>query len=63
MLTLKWDENRCCHAGICVRSLPEVFRIEMGKLKIDPSAAEPEMILEVVTRCPSGALQVQESSD
>jgi uncharacterized Fe-S cluster protein YjdI len=62
MLNLTWDENRCCHAGICVRSLPAVFRIENGKFKIDPRAAEPEAILEVVAKCPSGALQVQESS-
>lgn len=61
MLKVEWDETLCCHAGICVRSLPEVFRVENGRFKIDPSAAEPQAILAVVARCPSGALKVKES--
>lgn len=23
-----WNANKCCHAGICVKPLPEVFKIE-----------------------------------
>ncbi len=61
MLKINWNEDQCCHAGVCVSSLPEVFRIEDGRFKIDPDAAEPERIREVVARCPSGALSVEES--
>jgi len=62
MLKIHWDENRCCHAGICVENLPEVFRIEDGRFEIDPNGAEPERIRDVVARCPSGALSVEEES-
>ncbi|GAB6068152.1 (4Fe-4S)-binding protein [Methylothermus subterraneus] len=63
MLKIEWDENLCCHAGICVTSLPEVFRVEAGRLQIDPEAAEDQEILAVVARCPSGALQAREISE
>lgn len=62
MLKIDWDENLCCHAGICVKSLPQVFRVENGRLQIDPTAAEAEAILAVVASCPSGALQAKESN-
>ncbi len=62
MLEVGWNEALCCHAGICVKSLPEVFRVENGRLQVDPSAAEPQAIMAVVARCPSGALQLRESS-
>ncbi len=63
MLTIDWDANLCCHAGICMKSLPEVVRVENGQFKIDPSAAEPQAILAVVAQCLSGALQVRLPSD
>ena len=60
MLKIQWDANKCRHAGICVNSLPEVFRIEDGQFKIDPNGAEAERIREVVAQCPSGALAIEE---
>jgi uncharacterized Fe-S cluster protein YjdI len=57
-MQITWDENTCCHAGVCVSSLPDVFKIEKGQFVINPSAALPEEIISVVARCPSGALQV-----
>ncbi len=62
MLKIIWDADKCCHAGICVDSLPEVFRLEDGRFKIDPNGAEPERIRDVVARCPSGALVVEDDS-
>jgi uncharacterized Fe-S cluster protein YjdI len=38
-MEIQWDEKKCCHAGVCVRSLPQVFRVENGKFLIDASKA------------------------
>lgn len=61
MLKIYWNENLCCHAGVCVSSLPEVFRVENGRLQIDPTAADDQTIQDVVVQCPSGALHAEES--
>lgn len=59
-MEVKWDENVCSHAGVCVNSLPNVFKVEDGNFVIDPSAASEAEVLEVVAKCPSGALTVQD---
>lgn len=59
-MKVTWDANKCCHAGVCVQSLPEVFRIEDGQFVIDTDAASEEAIADVVKECPSGALQIEE---
>ncbi|MCX5202916.1 (4Fe-4S)-binding protein [Streptomyces sp. NBC_00237] len=46
----------CLHAAECVRGLPEVFDLQKRPW-ITPDAAAPELVSEVVRRCPSGALQ------
>lgn len=56
-MQVTWDQNKCCHAGVCVSSLPEVFRIEDGQFVIDADKASEEAIKNVVAQCPSGALQ------
>lgn len=50
-------DNRCvcAHPRYCVAGAPEVFRLG-EKPWIDPDAAEPEDLIEVIERCPSGAL-------
>lgn len=58
MQKVTWDENRCCHTGVCVSSLPEVFKIENGRFVIDTSKAGEGEIAEVVSQCPSGALKM-----
>lgn len=60
MIKVNWDENVCSHAGVCVKSLPKVFKIEDGQFVIDTSAASDDEIREVVDKCPSGALTVEE---
>jgi uncharacterized Fe-S cluster protein YjdI len=57
-MQVTWDQNKCCHAGVCVNSLPEVFKIEDGRFVIDTGKASEEEIQNVVNRCPSGALQI-----
>jgi CDGSH-type Zn-finger protein len=50
-------DNRCvcAHRGHCTDRLPEVFR-QGQKPWIDPDAADPDRIAEVIRACPSGAL-------
>ena len=58
-MEIKWDQDVCSHAGVCVTSLPDVFKVEDGKFVIDTAAAAETEIRETVSKCPSGALTVQ----
>lgn len=58
-MEVKWDENVCSHAGVCVTTLPNVFKVEDGNFVIDTSAASEAEIRDVVSKCPSGALSIQ----
>jgi uncharacterized Fe-S cluster protein YjdI len=57
-MQVTWNPNTCCHAGVCVKSLPDVFKVEDGEFKIDPSKASEEEVENVVSHCPSGALTI-----
>ena len=50
-------DNRalCVHAGVCVSSLPSVWRLKQRPW-IDPDAADVAHIIDVIEQCPSGAL-------
>lgn len=54
--TVTYDPNTCIHAAECVKGLPAVFDVSR-KRWIDPDAASPAEVAEVVGRCPSGALK------
>ena len=58
-MEVKWDENVCSHAGVCVTTLPNVFKVEDGNFVIDTEAASEAEIRDVVSKCPSGALSIQ----
>lgn len=60
MLKVTWDESTCQHAGVCVNSLPAVFKIENGSFVIDAGAASEKQVRDVCAACPSGALSVSE---
>ena len=57
-VTVSYDPNLCTHAAECVQGLPAVFDTSRRRW-IDPDAAEAAEVIEVVGRCPSGALQVE----
>jgi uncharacterized Fe-S cluster protein YjdI len=38
-LEVTWDSKVCIHSGNCVKTLPQVFKVENGKFVIEPSAA------------------------
>ncbi len=54
-ITIHDNRGICAHAGVCTDNLATVFR--MGQEPwIDPDGATVEAIIDVVSRCPSGAL-------
>jgi len=59
-LQVSWDKDVCIHSGNCVKSLPEVFKVEGGKFVIDPSAADDSKVRATVAACPSRALKINE---
>lgn len=57
-LVVYYQPRLCIHAAECVRNLPQVF--DTGKKPwIQPEYAPAETIVEIVQRCPSGALQYE----
>lgn len=54
--TVVWEANKCIHSAICAKGLPKVFRPRLRPwIKMDE--AETEAIVNLVKRCPSGALR------
>ena len=51
-MEVKWDQNACEHAGVCVNSLPNVFKVEDGNFVIDTNAASEAEVLETIAKCP-----------
>jgi uncharacterized Fe-S cluster protein YjdI len=59
-LQVQWDSARCIHSGNCVKTLPQVYKVEGGKFVIEPSAASDDQVRKSVAACPSGALKIAE---
>jgi uncharacterized Fe-S cluster protein YjdI/CDGSH-type Zn-finger protein len=57
-ITVRFDLARCLHAGVCLRSIPEVFDTKRRPW-ILPDAGQASHIATVVRRCPSGALHYE----
>lgn len=55
-LTVTFEAARCIHAAECVRGLPGVFD-SSARPWIRPDRADLVLVVEVVSRCPSGALK------
>jgi uncharacterized Fe-S cluster protein YjdI len=53
---VSFDPVRCRHAAECVRGLPGVFDTDRRPW-ILPDGADPEAVVRVVARCPTGALR------
>ena len=56
-MKIQWDEKQCSHSGLCVKSLPEVFKVENGQFIIEPAKATKAEVIKVINQCPSGALK------
>ncbi len=57
-LEVTYDPKVCIHSGNCVKTLPQVFKVEGGKFVIDTSAAEESKVRATVAACPSHALKI-----
>jgi uncharacterized Fe-S cluster protein YjdI len=54
-ITVVWNATRCIHSAECIKGLPRVFDVRRRPW-IDPTAAQPGDVAEVIRRCPTGAL-------
>ncbi|MCR9154671.1 MAG: (4Fe-4S)-binding protein [Bacteroidetes bacterium] len=54
-IKIKWQAELCQHAGICVRSLPAVYKPN-SKPWIQINNASSESLKHQISNCPSGAL-------
>ncbi len=54
-ITIHDNRGICSHAGLCTDGLASVFRYKQEPW-VDPEGAEIEAIIEIVRKCPSGAL-------
>tara|TARA_R110002049_G_scaffold39896_2_gene122197 strand:- start:35 stop:214 length:180 start_codon:yes stop_codon:yes gene_type:complete len=59
MMKVLWDEKICSHSGHCVKTLPQVFKVEGGKFVVEPEKASEEQVRQAVAACPSGALRME----
>jgi len=55
-IVVTFDPNLCMHFGECLRGAPEVFDVSRPDW-VRPAAGPADKVAEVVSRCPSGALQ------
>jgi predicted GNAT family acetyltransferase/uncharacterized Fe-S cluster protein YjdI len=58
-ITILWQPEKCIHAGICVKTLPNVYNPK-EKPWIKPKNASPEELINQVAKCPSGALSMKQ---
>lgn len=54
-LTVVWDSGKCIHSAVCVNGLPSVFKPK-DRPWIQTENASKEEIIDIVSKCPSGAL-------
>ena len=54
-ITIHDNRSICAHAGVCTDELSTVFRLHESPF-IDPDGSTAESIIEVINKCPSGAL-------
>lgn len=62
-LTLRFDTKRCIHARFCVLGAPTVFVGNVQGPWIRPDAIDPEALVAVAHRCPSGAITYERKTD
>ena len=57
-ITVVWKPELCIHAGICVKTLPEVYRVGERPWVKPENATTAELIAQI-DRCPSRALSYE----
>ena len=61
-ITVRWDQSKCIHAGVCYTELGKVFN-PLRRPCIDVDQASAEEIMKVVEKCPTGALTAVRNRD
>lgn len=61
-LTIIWQPNKCIHAGVCVKKLPQVYDPE-AKPWITANKASAQALKAQIDLCPSGALSYEVFGD
>jgi uncharacterized Fe-S cluster protein YjdI len=56
-ISIVWDKEKCTHAGFCVKTLPNVYKLGENPW-ISPEKASVKEIIKQVGKCPSGALTI-----
>jgi uncharacterized Fe-S cluster protein YjdI len=54
-VTVIWKPELCKHAGICVKTLPEVYKPN-EKPWINAEKGTTQALIDQINQCPSGAL-------
>lgn len=57
-ITIIWKPDLCIHSGICVKTLPKVYKPSEKPWIQMENATSWEMI-DQVAKCPSGALSIK----
>ena len=57
-LTVVWKPNKCQHAGVCVKTLPQVYNPKEQPW-IKPQNASTAELISQISKCPSGALSYE----
>lgn len=57
-IEVSWDKERCIHAEKCVHGLPSVFDTKKRPW-IQPEHTSTKELVEVIERCPTGALHYE----
>ena len=53
--TIVWDNNKCIHSGVCVKTLPSVYDPK-ARPWVQPENASVADLKAQIDKCPSGAL-------
>ena len=57
-IVVSFISDRCTHVAACLRGAPEVFNSRRQPW-VDPDAAPPDRVADVILRCPTGALHFE----
>ena len=61
-ITIVWKPDVCIHSGICVKTLPKVYKPNERPWIQMENATSQEMI-DQVAKCPSGALSIKKKTN
>ncbi len=61
-ITIHDNRALCAHAGLCTDNLSAVWRMNQSPW-IDPDAADVTAIIDIIRKCPSGALSYSVAGD